>query len=596
MFRKILSLLTARERKRLTLLAVIMLISAAYDAFGVLSIIPVILVLSNPEAIESIALLNHFFTISKTFGISTQKEFQLLLIAIFLGFLVTGLFLKALTLYAQNRFALMRQFSLGVRAMEGYLRQPYSWFLSRNSADLGKTILAEVNSLVSGAIMPLLELISHGAIISLILIVLTAIDPILALSIFGWLAVAYGAIFVLARGRLTRLGEERFEANKLRFRAISEAFGAVKEVKVAGLESVYVTRFSIPTKLFATGQALANAITVVPRYLMEAVTFGGMLLIVFFLIQRDGSFMAALPVVGLYAYAGYRLMPSLQKIYQEATKVSFFRPAFEAIFDDLSSLRSVEVPLVSPKPMGLTRYIELHDVAYTYPTADSPALTSIDLSIAARTTVGIVGVTGSGKTTMVDVILGILEPRQGVLRVDDQIIDDSNRRAWQCSIGYVPQQIYLADDTVTANIAFGVINQEVDHAAVQRAAKVACLHDFVVNNLADQYESKVGDHGVRLSGGQRQRIGIARAIYHNPDVLVLDEATSALDNLTEQAIMDAMQNLRQKMTIIVIAHRLRTIENCDQIYFLDNGRIAGQGSFEELAKQNSSFAAMAKAR
>jgi ABC-type multidrug transport system fused ATPase/permease subunit len=239
--------------------------------------------------------------------------------------------------------------------------------------------------------------------------------------------------------------------------------------------------------------------------------------------------------------------------------------------------------------LRLTQKIQLTKVSYRYPSASQLALKSIDLIIHAHSTVGFVGATGSGKTTLVDVILALLEPQEGILTVDGQPITLANCRQWQRIIGYVPQQFYLADDSVAANIAFGMNVKDIDQKAVERVAKIANLHEFVTNDLPQGYATTVGERGVRLSGGQRQRIGIARALYHNPQVLILDEATSALDNLTEQAVMEAVNNLGHEITIIMIAHRLSTVRQCDQIYLLDRGELKASGTYEILKQQNEQF-------
>jgi ABC-type multidrug transport system fused ATPase/permease subunit len=310
-----------------------------------------------------------------------------------------------------------------------------------------------------------------------------------------------------------------------------------------------------------------------------------------YLMAQSGSFASALPIIALYAFAGYRLIPALQLTYAAFTSLRFSSPALEALHKDLMSLQPAG-PNTQQPAMPLTQAITLNNIVYRYPNAASPALKGISLSIPAKSTVGLVGATGSGKTTTVDLILGLLDAQEGTLAIDGQPITDHNKRAWQRAIGYVPQQIYLADDTVAANIAFGIEPEQINQTAVERASKIANLHEFVANDLPQGYATTVGERGVRLSGGQRQRIGIARALYHNPQVLILDEATSALDNLTEQAVMEAVHNLGHEITIILIAHRLSTVKDCDQIFLLEKGELKAQGRFEELATTNHIFKEM----
>ena len=589
---KLLDLLSPAERKRAGVLMVMMLIMALLDMLGVASILPFIAVLANPALVETSPVLSWAFQFSTKLGVSSNEQFLF-----FLGFLVFALLVftltfKAVTTYAQTRFALMREYSIGKRLVEGYLHQPYDWFLNRHSADLGKTILSEVQTVMYNGILPLMTLLAQSAVAVALLGLLLLVAPLLAVSVGLVLGISYGGILALMSGWLNTLGQARIQANQERYTVVSEAFGAVKEVKAGGLESIFIERFAKPAETYAKGQATAQVIAQVPRFALEAIAFGGMLLVILYLMAQRGSFAAALPIIALYAFAGYRLMPALQQIYGAVTQLKFAGPALNALHTDLMSLNPVESYVKVPESLPLNKCIELNNIVYQYPNANSQALNGINLSIPARSTVGLVGSTGSGKTTTVDLILGLLEPQGGTLCIDGQVVNASNRRQWQKSIGYVPQHIYLADDTVSANIAFGLAAEAVSQEAVERAAKIANLHDFVVQNMPQGYGTMVGERGVRLSGGQRQRIGIARALYHSPSVLVLDEATSALDNLTEQAVMEAMHNLGNQITLILIAHRLSTVKACDTIFLLEKGELKAQGTFDELTHANERFRAM----
>lgn len=591
--KKLLALLSPSERKRAAVLMGMMLVMAFLDVLGVASIMPFMAVLANPELLQTNAVLNTAFTASQHTGIHTTEQFLFALGVLVFVLLVTSLAFKALTTYTQIRFALMREYSIGKRLVEGYLHQPYSWFLNRHSADLGKTILLEVSAVVDGGLTPLMTLIAQSTVALSLLILLIIVDPLLALSVGMVLGLAYGGIFAVMSGWLKRLGQARIRANKERFTAVSEAFGAAKEVKVGGLEQAYIQCFAKPAEIYAKGQVTVSLIKQLPRYILEAIAFGGMLLVILYLMAKSGSFAGALPVISLYAFAGYRLMPALQQIYGAFTQLRFAGPALDALYKDLTSLQPANAQHSHLSPLPLTQVITLNQVSYRYPNAPQPTLKGIDITIPAHSTVGYVGASGSGKTTTVDVILGLLEPQEGQLIVDGQPITAANRRQWQRAIGYVPQHIYLADDSVASNIAFGVNAKDIDQKAVERAAKIANLDEFVINDLPQGYATTVGERGVRLSGGQRQRIGIARALYHNPQVLILDEATSALDNLTEQAVMDAVNNLGHDITIILIAHRLSTVRQCDQIYLLDRGEVRAQGTFDELSENSTQFKLMA---
>jgi ABC-type multidrug transport system fused ATPase/permease subunit len=586
---KLLDLLTPPERKRAYLLLGMILIMAMLDMVGVASIMPFMAVLANPELVETNIIINAAYV---KLGFIDPQQFLLALGMLVFVLLVVSLAFKALTTYAQLRFILMREYSIGKRLVEGYLHQSYSWFLRRNSADLGKTILSEVKEVIDKGVTPMMNLIASGAVAIAQLTLLILIDPKLALIAGLTLVTAYALIFKATRGLLGRIGKERVKANQGRFTAVSEAFGASKEVKVGGLEQAFIQRFSGPAQTFARHMATAEVVSQLPRFVLEAIAFGGMLLVVLYLMTQSGSFASALPIIVLYAFAGYRLMPALQQIYGAVTQLRFAGPALEALHADLMSLLPSH-PNPNQDTIALKQAITLKQIQYRYPSAPRPALKNLSFTIPAKSTVGLVGATGSGKTTTVDLILGLLEAQEGTLAVDGLAINEQTRRAWQSAIGYVPQQIYLSDDTVAANIAFGLDSKDIDQKAVERAAKIANLHDFVVNDLPQQYQTTVGERGVRLSGGQRQRIGIARALYHNPQVLILDEATSALDNLTEQAVMEAVHNLGHEITIILIAHRLSTVKACDTIFLLEKGELKAQGTFDVLNQVNERFRAMA---
>ena len=578
-FKKILFLLTSSERKSAGLLLIMITIMALIDMIGVASILPFMAVLTNPNLIDSNLILNTMYQYSNIFGVETHQQFLFFLGILVFLFLVISLLFKALTIYVQVRFIQMRGFSIGRRLIEGYLHQPYSWFLTRHSADLEKNILSEVDHVVAFGISSLLELISKSIVTLALISLIVLADPKLTLVVGLSLGSAYILIYFYVRNYLNRTGEERLLNNKLRFTAVSDAFGAAKEVKIGGLEENYIKTFSNSAKIYARSQAAAEVISQLPRYLLESIAFGGILLIILYMMSQTGSFNNALPIISLYVFVGYRLMPSLQQIYVSFTHLAYIRPSLEKLSDDLKSLKPVKINK-DQAIMSLNKEINLKNISFSYPNTYREIIKNISLTIPVNSTIGLVGVTASGKTTIVDIILGLLEVQKGSLEVDGQVITKDNLRSWQRSIGYVPQNIYLSDDTVSANIAFGVEPNEIDQDLVEKASKIASAHNFVVDELPDKYLTLIGERGVKLSGGQRQRIGIARALYNNPKILILDEATSSLDNQTEETVMESIYKLGKKMTIIIIAHRLGTVKNCDKIFFLSKGELELQGNFE----------------
>jgi len=590
---KFLYLLSYHERKRAYLLLLMILIMALLDMLGIASIMPFIAVMSNPELVEINFILKTMFEYLNDFGIETNQQFLFFLgISVFL-LLVVSLTFKAVTLYVQVRFIQMREYSISKRLVEGYLHQPFSWFLNRHSAEIGKTILSEVSKVVGKGLGPMINLIAQSAVTLAIITLLILVDPKLTLIVSLTLGVAYWLVYRLTRSFITRKGKQSLKFNEGKYTAVSEAFGATKEIKVGGLEQTFIKRFSDPAITLAQDNAKVTVIGLLPRYVLEAIAFGGMMLVVIYLIAQSGTFINAVPILALYAFAGYRLMPALQQIYSNIVLLRYSIPALDSVNDDLKSLQPYSLSQ-SQDTLPLNKNITLKNLYYNYPNASRTALKNINFSIQARSTVGLVGATGSGKTTTVDIILGLLEAQKGTLEVDGKVINKHNLKAWQRSIGYVPQQIFLSDDTVAANIAFGIDLKDINQETVEHVAKIANLHEFVVNELSSKYQTTVGERGIRMSGGQRQRIGIARALYHNPQILILDEATSALDNLTERAVMEAVHTLRKNITIIMIAHRLSTVKNCDNILLLEKGEVKEQGKFEKLIQINDQFRDTAK--
>tara|TARA_Y100000768_G_scaffold138047_3_gene102836 strand:- start:4452 stop:6224 length:1773 start_codon:yes stop_codon:yes gene_type:complete len=580
-FKKLLFLLNSFEKKRVGLLLAMIIIMAFLDMIGVASILPFMAVLTNPTLIDTNYILNYMYNLSQSFGVENSQQFIFALGILLFLLLITSLIFKALTTYVQVRFVQMLEYSVGKRLVKKYLNQPYSWFLSRHSADLGKTILSEVSNVVGNGVGKLMELISKSTITIALIILLIIIDPKLAFIVSTSFALAYILIFYSIRTYLNWIGKESLKNNQLRFTAVSEAFGAVKEIKVGGLEQTYIKSFSNSSKIYAQTQATSLVIAQLPRFFLEALAFGGILLIILFIMRQTGSFNNALPIISLYVFAGYRLMPAMQIVYASFTQLVFIGPSLEKLYDDLND-PEVSNKNINSDILTFNKKIDLKNIDYNYPNVSRTALKNINLSIPAKSTIGFIGATGSGKTTTIDIILGLLEAEKGTLEVDGKVITGQNIRSWQRMIGYVPQHIYLSDDSVAANIAFGVDTDEIDQKAVEKASKIANLHEFVIDELPKKYQTEIGERGVRLSGGQRQRIGIARALYHKPKVLVFDEATSALDNNTENLVMNEVNNLSKDITILIIAHRLNTVKKCDKIYLLEKGMIKNEGTFEEL--------------
>lgn len=585
--KKLLFLLKPEEKRSGLILLVLVLIMGLIEVAGILSIMPFVVVLSNPEVIETNSILKNFYEISRIFGVNSVNKFLFFLGIVVLLLLSFSLIFKTLTLYAQLRYSAMREFTIGKSLIENYIHQPYVWFLNRNSSEIGKNILNEVNFVVGNGIKPLIALISQSIIVFFLFTLLILADVKTTFIIASLFIIFYGLIYHLSKKFLSKIGKERILLNSERFKIVGEAFGAAKEVKIARLEGKYVKRFADVALPLAKQLTVASVISNVPRYALELITFGGMLLITLYFLRLNKGFNDIVPIITLYAFAGYRLMPALQIVFNALTTLKYLGPGLDSLYKDITSLEPLRrnIDKYSLKP---EKYILLNDIDFTYPNETKKTLNKINLKIPVNNIVGIVGSTGSGKSTTVDIILGLLEPEKGSLEIDDKIINRYNKRAWQNSIGYVPQQIYLADDTISSNIAFGIEPQNIKYNDIERAAKLANIHDFINQELPLKYNTIVGERGVRLSGGQRQRIGIARALYTNPKILIFDEATNSLDRYTENGVLQAITD-NKELTIILITHRLTTLKECDNIFLIDKGELKGEGKFKELEKNNNYF-------
>lgn len=591
--RKLNALLDPRDRGKVGLLAILMIVTAFMQTVGIASVMPFLAVLSDPAMVHDNDMLRIAYD---WLGFESTSSFLYFLgLAAFVLF-VTGTALQALNQWAITRFTHMQQYELSRRLMGDYLARPFTFFLNRNSGDLAKTVLQETTQAINGALLPMLRLVSQGLLALFIIGLLVAAQPWLAKIVAVSLGGIYGGIYVLARTWLNRIGEDRVEANRERFTAAAEAFAGAKEIRLLGRERDYLERYRHPSKRFASHQANAMLLQNLPQYAIEAIAFGGVLLLVLFLMAGDGGLAQALPLIGLYALAGRQLIPAFQKIFQQIASLRFNTAAVDNILKDLGS-RPDSTPMIErhdqPKPLAPSMSIEVKGLSYHYPGHEQPALKDVSLEIPARTTVGFVGSSGAGKSTLVDLLLGLLEPDEGQILIDGEPLTRNNARNWQAALGYVPQHIFLADQSVAANIALGVPEDRIDQAAVERAARLANLHNFVTTELPRGYATIIGERGTRLSGGQRQRIGIARALYRDPDVLFFDEATSALDNATERAVMDALHNLSGQKTVVLIAHRLSTVRPCSRIFVFEQGHLMDEGVWEDLSGRSASFQRLA---
>lgn len=591
-FKKLLALLSSGERMQLFFIFIAIVCMAFIEMAGIASIMPFMSMVSNPEMVETNRWLKQIYDLC---GFSNRQSFLVFLGVIVLMLLVFSNIFKALTTWMTLSYDNRLNYILARRLLANYLSQPYVFFLNRNTADMGKNILNEVRTVIAGVLSPCMGAFSSSLVCLCILALLLYINPIIAVTIIIVLGGAYAGLYVIVHRRLSVIGQEQVEANFMKFKIAGEALSGIKDLKVLGREYAFLDEFTLYARRHARNNVCAGIISQLPRFFLEIMAFGGILLIVLHFIATEKGVTDIVPLLALYAFAGYRLLPALQQVFSSVTTMRFNLPSLNVLHDDLVNAQidafspSIYLSCQEKGPIPFQYALELRDVSFSYPGAHKPALQGVSLIIAPNTTIGFVGPTGSGKTTIIDVILGLLSPSSGELAVDGTIINLGNLSRWQLCLGYVPQFIYLCDDTITRNVAFGVPDDQIDVMAVKRAAKVANLHQFIEDELTDGYATIIGERGVRLSGGQRQRIGIARALYRDPSVLLLDEATSALDGVTEEAVMEAIDNISRKKTIIIIAHRLSTVKNCDVVYILDKGIVKDRGNYKELLHSSSWF-------
>lgn len=574
------AILSPRKQRQAWLILCILVLASFFELAGVVSVLPFLRALESPTAIETNGLMSAIYRLGD-FG-SYDALLMALGITAFTLLLMAAL-VRAITLYSLNGFIHSCRLDISCRLFSLYLHQPYIFFVTRHSGEMSNMVLSEVDLFVDSALTPMAQILSSFFVLTALLLLVIYMDPATAIGAMLVITAVYATIYWASRKRIARSGAERMAANRRRFEVAGEAFAGIKPIKMMGLESRYLERFWTASRIAARNIIFNTTVGQLPRIVVEATAFGGIILLALILTMRKQPGDAGvLAMLGLYAFAGYRILPALQNIYQNLNNMRFAAPVVDRLFADIRRCTN-DMPGVASDdaPMLQTR-LQLEHVDYSYPrrgTNDQwPAgISDISFDLAAGQSLGIIGATGAGKTTLVDVILGLLVHDGGAILVDGVAITDVNRAAWQRRIGYVPQDIYLSASSVAENIAFGLDWAAIDHDRVAQVARMAHIDDFIVTQLPQAYATQVGERGITLSGGQRQRVGIARALYHDPDLLVFDEATSALDNDTEAAVMDALTELAGKKTIIMIAHRLTTISRCDQVIRLDNGRMVDAG-------------------
>lgn len=578
-FGKTRALLTPAERKASIAMLVLMLIGMVLETMGIGLVIPVVTLMIEGDALTKFPLLASW---AEALHVISQGALIILaMIALVIVYFAKNLYL-AFLIWKQTSFALDIQASLSRRIFALYLRQPYTFHLQRNSAQLVRNITGEV-TIFSGVISSLLLLLTECFVLVGIALLLLLIEPVGVTAIVVVLGGAAWVFHRLTRSRISRWGGERQYHEGLRIQHLQQGLGGAKDVKLLGREKDFLTRFDYHNRKSTRVWKLQTTLQGMPRLMFEMLAITGLAVLVITMLNQGREMSSLVPVLGLFGASAFRLMPSVNRILGSIQNVRYNLPALNHLYEESLLQVPPQNTERANKHAAFQREIKIYEVGYVYHLAKKPALHGVSLEIRKGELIGLIGTSGSGKSTLVDLVLGLLPPSEGRIEVDGLDVQ-THLREWQDQIGYVPQSIYLTDDSLRRNIAFGLADEEIDEAAVVRAISAAQLMEFV-NGLPEGLDTVVGERGVRLSGGQRQRIGIARALYHNPSVLVFDEATSALDIATESSVMEVITELKGSKTMILVAHRLSTVERCDRLFKFEKGRVVASGSPDELLRR-----------
>jgi ABC-type multidrug transport system fused ATPase/permease subunit len=578
--------LIGRDLGRFYLLALAVVLQALLEIAMVGTLAPFLSMLMNPKVVEATGL---FAKVYKLGGFHDHASFVtaagIVVFAIYVTNSVYALFINWVII----RFSLRQGSNISTTLFRSYLFQDYLFYLKNNTAELTRVIFQDVARLTDNVLTPFLMLAAKITSVLAILLLLSFVNlkiTLIAMLVFGG---CYGLVYFRIRGFLARVGELFSHYNNQRFRNVSEAFNGIKDCKIYGIENFYLDNYRHNTHYDAVTQTRRRTLLILPKYIMECIAIGGLLLFSVFLYNRGGS-AELVTTITIFAIAAYRVMPYLQLIYADVSQIRSNVNALDLIYDSIASLASATGTALAPGG-NVTFHQALHvsDLSYVYPGTENRVLDAVTLEIRPNSIVGFAGSSGSGKSTLIDIILGLLEYREGEVVIDGVRLTAANARNWQAKLGYVPQAIHLVDATLAENVAFGVSAAQIDRDKVWKVLGDAQLAEFVRSELPEGIDSLVGERGARLSGGQRQRIGIARALYRDPEVLVLDEATSALDGLTEHAFIETVRTLTGRMTILMIAHRLTSLRYCDNVVLIEQGRIVDSGSYDYMCAHSSYF-------
>lgn len=589
-------LLTPRQKKRFLLLQVLVFFMALMEVIGITLLVPFISLITNPEIINTNLIMLTLYQFS---NVGEYNHFVIWFGALVLLVLFFSTLISIITTIIMAKFAAIVGAEISQKLFSYYINESWLFHANESSARLTKQIATEAQRLTGFILIPIANINARLVMLLMLILVIVYVDPFVALCGIVMLGGVYALIYRTVKKRLIKNSNMISDSATIRFRLLNESFAGVKEVILYGRQRFFEQGFNLAINNMASAQAENNALSQVPRYLLQFIAFSWMIMLVIYLmIQNQESLERIIPVLSLYALVSFKLLPAFQQIYSNITQIKGNFSAYQGIRKDLSKALFFEkeernIAVSSVKAISLKHTLALENIYFKYPVNDKYVLDNLSINIKSKQFIGFVGHSGAGKSTAVDMILGLISPDKGAMKIDGHILDKNEIKSWQKNIGFVPQSIFLSDGSIAENVAFGIPPEEIDFSQVARALELANLTEFILS-LKDNVHTHVGERGVRLSGGQRQRIGIARALYNDPDVLVFDEATSALDGITEKAIMDAIKGLSGIKTIIMIAHRLKTIQNADIIFYFEGGKVLDSGQFEELIGKNKSFEKMAQ--
>lgn len=585
MVKNIFEVLTYKERKKLTVVLFFVFTSAIMELFGLLSVLPFLAVMGKPSLIKSNYYLNETYSYIELYRKITEIEFLSLLGLISLAVILFSGILRISSQFLINKFIELRRHSLEVRILNMYLKEDYEFFVLNHSQNLSKTILSEVDQFITQVLRPTLYLVAYGFILIILIIALLYFNPLLAVLSFCFLGGISFLLTSIMKKLSLRIGAIRTKENEKRYFYSGEIFNAIKEIKFSNTQSYYFNRFNDSSLKFSGSQFKYMFYLQIPNIVIETSLFSGMLIasLIFFYSQNKFSndFLGEiLPTIGFFGLAVLRLKPATIAVYNGIISLTYSKNLIDSIRKTLSLENKNSVS--TNDIIEFTKSIDLKDISFKYRGTDNFVLSNINLSIKKGISIGIIGPSGSGKSTLLDILMGLLIPTSGKILVDNKILTLDNISSWQSKIGYVPQLVHLIDDTIIKNIAFGISESEINLNRVIQCCEIVQLSKFISDSMPKGYMSVVGERGVQLSGGQKQRIGIARALYHNPEIIIFDEASSALDGETEAAVMSAIDELSKSKTLIVVAHRLSTVKNCNVIIDLEYGRVKAIGTPNEI--------------